>query len=132
MGRIRTHNRRAKRPPYAVFARKRHHARKVLRLAFMYGMGAHKLAASFRQLGEAAKGLGTITGRIVSKGPEPQYQIPKQGIVSRGFVATNFAEQEARALIYHKAALDAAREAGHKVIEHTYADATIIVKEDDK
>lgn len=122
MARIRTHNRRAKRPPYPVFARRRH-ARKALRYAAMYGMGIAKLSDHARSLGLK----GTVSGRMVSRGPEPQYQLPKvKAFNVDRVVHTNFAELEARALILHKAALDEARERGDTVIEHTYADATII------
>ena len=122
MARIRTHNRRAKRPPYAVFARKRHMARKILRYGAMYGMGVQKL-------GEYAKLYGTVTGRMVSPGPPPQYTLPKSGPRVDQVFHTNFAEMEARALIIHKQMLDEARERGDIVIEHTYADATILPKE---
>lgn len=126
MARIRTHNRRAKRPPYSVFARRRRHARKALRYAEMYGMGTAKLSEYARNLGFN----GTVTGRLVSRGPEPQYQLPKvKAFNVDRVVHTNFAEQEARALIWHREELEKARERGDTVTEHTYADATIIPKE---
>lgn len=74
----------------------------------------------------------TATGRMVAKGPGPEYQIPKRtGKISMPIsvnTASYFA-QMAAAERSHRAALDAARAEGHEVIEHTSADATVIVKD---
>lgn len=106
MTRIRTYNNRAKRLPYPVFKARMREAQKIARFATMYGMGPRK----FR---------------------EAMQPYPCRPLV---FVATNYAEQERRALEWHRASLDAARARGDIVIEHSYADATIISKDnnDDK
>lgn len=141
MTRLRTHNNRAKRLPYPVFAARRHRAQKVARYAAAYGIGAK----SFREPVQADpryyphqqefvnryfEGGGTVSGRMVSKGPEPMYSLPKRlGKTTQGpLIGTNYAEQEARALEHHRMFLDAARARGDEVTEHTYADATIIIK----
>lgn len=143
MTRIRTHNKRAKRIGYAKFFRIRRNARKVARYATMYGMGAQKMSEALEAANRVSGGMfnhshvydlmsGTISGRMVSRGPEPQYLLPKPRSFQKSspVFLTNYAEQERRALAWHRQSLDAAREAGHTVIEHTYADATVLVKED--
>lgn len=146
MTRLRTHNKRAKRIGYALFAQKRRHARKTIRFAAMYGMGARGIEACASKFfphqrdfvdkffkSEEGPFPGTVTGRMVVRGPEPQYQLPKSSRFvekSNPVFLTNFAEQEARALAWHRQSLDEARARGDTVIEHTYADATILVKED--
>lgn len=127
---IRTTNRRAKTAP-GKRARRLRRYQKALRLGLMYSMGANK----FREYAQAQFG-GTVTGRMVSPGPNFEYQFPKRLSLAPGqgktrpVLLTNYAEQERRALQWHREVLEAARARGDEVIEHTHADATIFVKGD--
>lgn len=143
MGRIRTHNKRAKRLPYEVFAARRRRAWKLARYAVAYGMKPHRMQEqpqleyhSHQHEFVDAFFAQTETGRMVARGPNPQYQLPKGvgKIPPRPFYSSgvNYAEQERRALEFHRASLEAARARGDVVIEHTATDATVMAVLDQK
>lgn len=74
----------------------------------------------------------TVTGRMVSEGPNFDYQLPKgTGKISMpiSINTANYFAQMAAAERSHRAALDEARAAGHTVIEHTSADASILMND---
>lgn len=108
MTRLRTHNNRARRLPYAVYKARVKRATKIARYAVMYGAGPRKMREALQSLGHAAQNAATefaryrevwphqkafidkyfrdehgelipntVTGRMVSPGPNFNYTMPK-------------------------------------------------------
>lgn len=123
MGRIRAHNRKAKRIGYALFARRRRQPQRVWRHALMYGMGTQGLrnlmAEVPRRYGKTCY-LDLDVLQLPSRMDRAEQSARRTLIVG-----TNFAVQEHTALASHRASIVALRAQGYEVTEHSYADASV-------